>query len=641
MKRFVLFLVVLSCISLVSAEITLTQPVSLYSKGDAFSLQATISEVESTTSFAEATLVCAGTSVQLYKSPVSVKPGAPKVIDIAIDLVSAFISNQQGSCFILMTYDDERKQTTSFTITGQMNMTLVAPATVQPGDHIVFSGNAKRATGASFSGTVRASIDSLSLTADVPLTNGSFTGSLLIPSETPAGRYVLGVETREYDEEELLNIGSATSTFSVPHVLSKVDIAVSEPTIQPGATLLFTPLAYDQSGESYATSLQITLRNSMGEVAHQQFFGEGESASYLMQQTSVPGIWTIEVRSQNLSSSRQLTVPSVMNASFSLVNNTLVVINRGNVPYTKPVAITIGSVEQVQQVNVSVGGDKTFVLEAPDGTYEVAVNDGSSTFSGSSFLTGKVISVNDPADRKLVSGISFVWIFLLVVLGFLVAHYYRKNSKHDSYSTSPGATASYKSVSTSSFPQKKTQLIDRGERRNYPVLALQLKHHPSTMQAYREIVEKAVGEARAAGAFVQENNGTWLAFFTMTGGEDVVILKAVKTAERMMEIFSTFNSKKSQQQIQYGLSIHFGELIVEQQPFKYTAMGSTISTAKKLASYADQCTFISDDAHKYVASTTRCEKVHDRNAWKLKSVNNRERHNQFINNFMKRQGMRR
>lgn len=619
--------------------LSLNQPEAVYNLGDFLSVTASVSSGSAQTDSLTLSLVCGTDTAILYKAPLSLNAGEQKTVSLSIPLTSAFVGTLRGTCTLQSTYGNDSVASSSFTMSNELLLTVPGALGIFAPDTVVtFNGTVVRKTGQPADGTVTYMNDALGLRGSVPLTEGVFMLSFTLPAHARSQAYLLSLAASEEDD---LNVGASSTSFHIGQVLKSLEIALNTPLVSPQETLTYTALAYDQAHDAYYTLLPLQLIDSTGAVYHEETLTSGTTASFLLPMTAPPGVWTIHADVNGTEVTRQFSVSTLVNASVTLVNGTLTITNTGNVPYNKTMDITIGDVTASKVVSLDVGASQQFTLEAPDGDYPIVASDGATSFSGRSFLTGNAISVTNPADQKLISNVSLAWILLILLLGGVAAYYYHKIGKPEYGSTAPTSSYSTRPASGSfTFPEKKTQMIDRGERKPLPIVVVRVKNHPSVQGQIRSVIQQALGEASACGAIVQEQGAsTWIAFFTQKEGEDAVVLRAVQAAESIQGAFEAYNVKGNPQ-IDYGIGIHFGELIVEEQPFKYTALGNTLSVAKKLAEYAPKSVLLSDDAHKFIASTTRCEKIQDRNAWRLKSISRRDRHNKFITGFMKRQGLR-
>ncbi len=624
----------------VFAVVSISPLNAVYNLGDLLSNTLSVSRSTAGTEYLSVILVCGNDEAVLYKTPLTLGANEQKSIVVEVPLTTAFIGGLKSSCALRASYGAEEVYSNMFTISTELLITLPGAFGVHaPGATIIFNGTVAKRTGQTATGTLQYSSEELALSGTVPITNGVFTLSFVLPTDARSQAYLLSVAA---SEGEGLNTGATSTSIHIGQRLQELEIALNAPLLYPRNKVTYTSFAYDQAHEAYYIALDLSIRDPTGAVIHQETLTSGTTSFYSLSSSAPPGVWTIRAQANGTEVTRQFSVGVVLNVSVTLANGTLTIMNTGNVPYNKTMDIIIGDVREPKVISLGIEEEKTFTLNAPNGDYVVGVTDGASSFTGRSFLTGKSISVEDPTDQRLISHVSTAWILLILLLGITAFYYYRKIGKPD-YATSSPSSQSYTTRPAGgsfTFPEKKTQLIDKGERRHLPVLVVRIKNHASVQGQVRSVVQHAVQEAHASGAIVQEQSpATWVAFFTHAEGEDAVMMRAVQAAEHIQGALDEYNIKGNPQ-IDYGVGIHFGELIIEEKPFKYTALGNTLLLTKKLADYAPKIVLLSDEAHKFIASTTRCEKIHDRNAWKLKSISRRDRHNNFIKGFMKRQGFR-
>ncbi|MBM3230383.1 hypothetical protein FJZ22_01875 [Candidatus Pacearchaeota archaeon] len=623
----------------VFAAVSISQPTSMYNLGDILSVTASVSRTDAGTDYLSVFLVCGTEEATVYKTPLTLQAGKQTAVAVTFPLTTSFIGGLKSTCALRTTYGADEVFSSPFTISTELVIQVPGALGVHaPGARVFLNGTVMKRTGQPASGTLDYSSEELGITGTALITQGTFTLSFDLPTDVRAQAYLLSLAA---SEGEGLNAGATSTSVRMGQALRSLEIALNAPLLYPNTKLTYTPLAYDQAGEAYYTAVSIAVHDANGARIHGETLTSGTTSSYILPSSASPGTWTVSAEANGSRTTRQFSVAAVMNASVVLGNGTLTIVNTGNVPYNKTVDIAIGEISEPKSIGLGVGEEKTFELNAPDGDYIVRVHDGSDIFTGRSFLTGKAISIDDPEDQRLISRVSMAWILLILLLGVAAAYYYKKIGKPEYYSSSPSSSYSTRPAGNSfTFPEKKSQMIDKGERKAIPVVVLKVKNHPSVQGQVRTVVQQAIQEAQASGAIVHEQGqGMWVAFFTHAEGEDAVMMRAVQAAEQIQGTLDEYNVQ-GKPQVEYGIGINFGELIIEQHPFKYTALGATLPVAKKLADYASKMVLLSDEAHTFIASTTRCEKIHDRNAWKLKSISRRDRHNNFIKGFMKRQGFR-
>src|SRR3989344_9409527 len=95
-KEYLVLLVLLALVHLSSAEIIISQPNSIYNKGDDFDLSIKLTtSSEDVSDFLKANLVCEDEIIELYKSPVSLDAGEEKEIEISTTLGKFLVGSAQ------------------------------------------------------------------------------------------------------------------------------------------------------------------------------------------------------------------------------------------------------------------------------------------------------------------------------------------------------------------------------------------------------------------------------------------------------------------------------------------------------------------------------------------------------------------
>jgi hypothetical protein len=114
------------------------------------------------------------------------------------------------------------------------------------------------------------------------------------------------------------------------------------------------------------------------------------------------GIWNIKAQYEEVFVERTITVGANLDVEFEIINDELIIRNKGNIRYTKTVQITIGSSTNSYVQNIGVGEEKILKLVSAQGTYNIKVTDGTKTLNRENvqlYGTGNVIGA---VDRDLV-----------------------------------------------------------------------------------------------------------------------------------------------------------------------------------------------------------------------------------------------
>src|SRR3989344_1538501 len=224
----------------------------------------------------------------------------------------------------------------------------------------------------------------------------------------------------------------------------------------------------------------VNLFDPFGNSLSQNLIESGVVRSEDIIFNATPGEWIIEAKQGNLRAEKKIYINEVENATFSLQDGTLTVINIGNVPYENVLEITIGSVIEVTNVYVPVSKSKKFNLKAPDGSYTVSLSEGSTSYDlGNVFLTGRAVKVSD-SDSYLSDGVSpwVLWIFIFIGLIFIALYFYIKVVRRPYWGHTPESHNSNRAV-PSRIAAMKTEgnnLNDDSGKREATIISLHLRN---------------------------------------------------------------------------------------------------------------------------------------------------------------------
>ena len=112
--------------------------------------------------------------------------------------------------------------------------------------------------------------------------------------------------------------------------------------------------------------------------------------------------------------------------SIQIMNKTIVITNIGNVPYNKTLLVKVGDSPLNIDLSLNVGESKKYIVQAPDGEYEVVIFEGEKEISQTMGLTGKAIGIKEASGISL-KGI--LWAFLILALISITGIFFKKTYK--------------------------------------------------------------------------------------------------------------------------------------------------------------------------------------------------------------------
>jgi len=191
-------------------------------------------------------------------------------------------------------------------------------------------------------------------------------------------------------------------------------------------------------------------------------------------------------------------------------------------------------------------------------------------------------------------------------------------------------------------PQTKAEqgLVDTGNRAKATVLALKIKNKINH-EAEKFLEQKMEHLYQKKGA-VYRQEGFIFAVFTqsMTKMENNEV-RASNAAEKIASELKEYN-RKFREKIEWGIGINSGEIIcsLQGQKLQFTALGSTIVAAKKLADLADKKIMLTSSAFAKASAEIKAEKqiINGVEYYTIKQIMDLEKNKKFIDDFMKREG---
>src|SRR3989338_380517 len=640
------FIIPVLLASFTHALITLESPSAIYNYGDSLDVKAYLTSASSKQDFLSILLSCNGSEIEIYRSPVYLNGNEEKKINVPLILENSIISNNAGECFLKAFYGGEHVQSKEFEISSEINVVLtLSEIIVNPGEKIFIKGEAKKKNSQLLDGYIDINIVELNLSGKYPVNKGIFSVNLTLPSDARARDYQILIRVYEEDSAgNVANEGKSSISFTVPQIATYLDIAVGSSSLIPPNKLDYTPLLYDQSIELIQhVNIIVNLFDPFGNSLSQNLIESGVVRSEDIIFNATPGEWIIEAKQGNLRAEKKIYINGVENATFSLQDGTLTVINIGNVPYENVLETTIGSVIEVTNVYVPVSKSKKFNLKAPDGSYTVSLSEGSTSYDlGNVFLTGRAVKVSD-SDSYLSDGVSpwVLWIFIFIGLIFIALYFYIKVVRRPYWGHTPESHNSNSAV-PSRIAAMKTEgnnLNDDSGKREATIISLHLRNL-AQLESVRDsnalgLISSLTGDIAGNKTSVYHQGSDRIIILTEKENNEI---SAIEKAHDIYQKLEEYN-KKHALKINYGIGINKGTIIVEQSGDKsrYTAIGTTIVGAKKLAEKAQSCIYFSEDIHKYSIGKVKSEKAGEK-YWKLLSIQRRGQHSEFIDKFMRRQG---
>lgn len=492
--------------------------------------------------------------------------------------------------------------------------------------------------------------------------DGVFSISINLSQNTPAGDYRIDVLVYEEYAGKRSSEGSASADMKIFQVPTAVDVALNEQNFNPGDLITLKPLLTDQSGTTMSSEISVIITDESKERVFEKIAKSEETVEFKVPTNLTSGYYEVNVYSRDLSSSKKFYLNEKAIASFELTNDTLRVTNIGNIRYKKDIQIEMNGKPFIKKMDLDLGESQTFKLTG-NGQFDVKISDGETEITQSGIsLTGYAVGVKDVKSSGLALKTPIVWIFFIVVLGAGVLFLFRNIFKKKSYAfpfadkfrkkgvveikppeggAKPNLGAKIPQASKGPVPaqsQAEQVLVLKGHRSRVAVIVIKIKNKIGKLE--KQSLEKAIESVyKKRGAVYEQGDHIFVVFsplMTRTLNNEA---EAAKAAENIALILNEHN-KKFKDKIHFGIGVNSGDVInkIENKKLKFTALGSVILAAKKLAGMSHGKVLVTKQAFEKCSSEVKAEKikVNGAEAYELRRIVDSDKNQAFIKGFLQR-----
>ena len=649
------FLIMLT--SIASAEILINQqPEALYNLGDVVNLPLKIVASEDIAQTFNIKLICGGTETEVFAKDIILESGEEEAITAKIILTKE--RAKISTCKVKSTLGEEYELTSEFKVSNLIVLSLdETKAEFLPEQELIIKGEAtKENKEAVEKGFVTLTISNNDLSENIEITdtitNGYFELNYTFPKDTKAGKYTARIKAYEKEKEETTNNGETAYSLNVLQVPTSLEIIFENSEVEPGTNLQVKAVLHDQSGENINSVAIISIKNNKNKVLEQTEKVTDTYLEFPISETEEPEEWNVVAVSNKLKTEATFKIKVNKAVDVLLVNNTIIISNKGNIFYNDSVLVKIGNETININTSLDVGEFQEYVLTAPEGKYKIeVVADGENKVTDSIALTGNAIDVKKASSVAVkVLKHPIVWIFLIAVLGFATYIFLKKGYKKTLF----GGKLSKKKVSLPQIKLKKSSpiisknkaelaLSIKGDRQTADIICLKIKNlnkiEESTNNS-KEIIQKLVNLAETNKAFTYENKEDF--FFILAPVKTKTFKNeknVIKLSQQMQRILENHN-RLFKQKIDFGIALTQGTIIAKQEKdtLKFMCMGNLIPLSKKIAGFAEQEILLGEEFSKKLGSEIKTEKQtkEKTNIYRIKEIRNIKEHKKFLSNFIKR-----
>ncbi len=663
MKR-VLILIALTILltSTLSAEMIITQqPKELYNLGEVIKTPVKIVTSEGVDDFFSMRLICNGIETEINKQYVYLLPGDEQSINAAIPLRTDFIGRTTGTCVIKAFLGSNFILTNEFTISDLILIEYeLSKESFNPSERVVIEGTAVKENGENVQGFVNLELimeGGESIQTSNTVKNGYFFLNLSLPKDAKAGQYLAKLDVYETEGTgNRSNTGLANFNLGVNQVPTSLEILFDKKPAVPGEDLKVKAILHDQTGEKIESEAIITIEDDNDKILEQTEVKTDEYLSYPIEYNQAPGEWTVYAVSNKIEIEESFNISKKETVEVDLINRTVIITNKGNVPYNKTALIKIGNETINLDIYLEVDEETKYYLSAPEGEYEIEIRAGEEKLKQTIALTGNAIRVEE-IGHGLLSKIMgpVVWVFIIGVLGFMVYLLHKKGYKKtfvgyvskakEKIKEKTGAISEAKDSVSLISPKNPAELSlsIKGEKQDVSLICLKIKNEKQLLrnEVAKDALNKIVHLAEEKKAVTYENQNNiffiWVPLKTKTFKNAKT---AVETAQEIHDALNEYN-KLAKDKINFGMSLNYGTVVAKQEKdsLKFMSMGTLITTAKKIAGLSDSEIYLSEKINEKIMTqvkTTKHEKDNT-SVWTIKEIRQKNPENKrFISEFIRR-----
>lgn len=655
----IILMLTLFLFPLISAEIIINQPEEIYNLGDVISIPVTMVASRDTLGSLNINLVCEGEEVNYKIGIPPLSSNEQYKTDIYIPLIKNEIKELKGICKVEISLGKDYALTNEFRISDLILLkTDFQVLEFDPGENLLIEGEATRENNKPINGFIELSIvegNTSILSHLETISNSFFLINASLPKDIKAGALLLKLNAYEVDPNgETTNKGFLNQNIKINQVPTSLEIVFESEGVEPGTNLIVKAVLHDQTGEKIPSISTIIIKNENDKTMEQTEIATDEFFEFPILYNEAPSKWKVIMTSNELTSESLFIILEKESIDIEIINRTLTITNTGNVLYDKKALIKIGDETLNIDIYLEVDKSQKYIITAPDGKYEVEVTAGDSVVSAEVVLTGKTIDVKKaPGTIGSLVKYPFVWIFMILILGFVVFIVFKKGSKKTfigylspKTKKKPGKSKFVPLVKGSlvnSRNKAELSLSIKGDKQNVSVIALNIKNLKEIQSKKGNMegtLQKTVGIAEENKAATYESYNTLFFILAPTKTRTFKNEKiALEIAHKIKEIL-THHNKMFKQKINFGISLNYGTIVAkqEQESLKFMSLGTLISVAKKISSLANEDILLSEKMNDTLGShvkTTKQEKS-GIDVYSIKEIRNVEEHKKFIRNFLDR-----
>jgi hypothetical protein len=627
-KRFLsmvclIFTIIFSAVQLSSAYINLDEIKEVYNLGDKLYITASILPDIVEGKF-EINLVCDGKSINIER--MSAEPrfaaGEEAKYSTFIKLVPENIGNLKGKCNVQVSVGSEKASTKSLIISDKILTSIkLDKLSYNPGETIILDLEAKKENGDSLEGFFN-STGIFSLSRQIK--NGKLIEKLAVDKDLASGLY--SVDVLVYDSIGSIKLNNAKTSFSfnVNQVPTSLNLALSESEANPGSNITINSEILDQSDKKIEGSMDLKIVSPSKEETKLNI-QSGESSQFYFPFDAEYGIWKVVSSFSKLEKGIDLEIKKYPRASFSFIDNVLVVKNTGNDVYTGKIkAVIAGQNLEVNVDSLEKGKEISYIINTPEEGI-VSVTDGNNKIEQKLSPTGAVIGIKEYRGAGFFSRNPFVWWFILIILILFAVSFLLKLRKtpfklvgdlkekltikrENKKAVQLGDDFSLKAKNK--ITKAEHTLVLKGEKQPSSIISVKIDNFNSLSGNTKQEILKIIWIAEDKKGVIEKSGDYFLIIFNPLATKSFSNeANASDNAFKIYKLFVELNSKISDK-FNFGIGLNNGDLIasIGEDKLAYTSIGNSVLLAKKMSDLKQNKIYASEDFRKKLMRDLKVEK---------------------------------
>lgn len=228
-----------------------------------------------------------------------------------------------------------------FTISGEI-LIFAEPNKLHfnPGEHVKIEGTATILDLPVQKATLWLTLGENKIEDDI--NDGHFSKTIQIPYTITSGTQTITLEM----EDLYGNRGSLPLSIIIDPSPTKLDFTKEKESYLPHDTVKITPRIVDQAGNIITTDIGIIISNPKGKEIFSDTIASNTEYEFQLHENALPGAWKVKLLALDMEYEGTILVGEHIDLEYLIINNTLLITNRGNVHFSNPIKVEYKSLEK-------------------------------------------------------------------------------------------------------------------------------------------------------------------------------------------------------------------------------------------------------------------------------------------------------